>query len=281
MKTLQSTLKVCFALLFFTTLIVSCSEDNEPNEVENTNLETTEIEASAEVDVIEGALEDLVIEVYENQENSETGRLAQPPQLPDCVTITLIAQQNFREVTIDFGSEGCVVRGHDLMGKIILSWTRDPEAQERLITYELEDFFIDAKAVIGSKTILKELSNDNGNPQFTHTVDLTVIWPSGLQASREGVKIREWVEGFGSGIFSDNVFEVTGNWTSTFVNGNTHTYEVLDPLRREVICTYFVSGTIDVQRTNFGGTLNFGEGDCDNKATFTFNNGTEIEITLN
>ena len=53
------------------------------------------------------------------------------------------------------------------------------------------------------------------------------------------LKIREWVEGFGSGIFSDNVFEVSGDWTTTFVNGNTHSYEVITPLRREVICHLF------------------------------------------
>ncbi len=102
-----------------------------------------------------------------------------------------------------------------------------------------------------------------------------------MQASREGTRIREWVEGFGSGVYSDNVFEITGDWTATFVNGNTHTYEVMMPLRREVICDYFVSGTFDVQRTNFGGLFDFGEGECDNQATFTFNNGQEIEITLN
>ncbi len=125
------------------------------------------------------------------------------------------------------------------------------------------------------------MSNDNGNPQFTHTLDLTVIWPNGAQASREGLRVREWVEGFGSGVFSDNVFEVTGNWTTTFVNGNEHTYTVVTPLRREVICLYFVSGSVDVQRTNFGGTFDYGEGDCDNAATFTFNNGTEVDVTLN
>ncbi|NNC44857.1 MAG: hypothetical protein HKN99_03145, partial [Winogradskyella sp.] len=81
--------------------------------------------------------------------------------------------------------------------------------------------------------------------------------------------------------FSDNVFEISGNWTTTFVNGNTHTYEVLTPLRREVICTYFVSGSIDIQRTNFGGVFDYGEGECDNQATFTFNNGNVINITLN
>ena len=28
------------------------------------------------------------------------------------------------------------------------------------------------------------------------------------------------------------------------------------------------------KRTNFGGTFDYGNGDCDNQATFTFNNGT-------
>jgi len=56
---------------------------------------------------------------------------------------------------------------------------------------------------------------------------------------------------------------------------------VLTPLRREVICAYFVSGTFDVQRTNFGGVFDFGDGSCDNQATFTFNNGTVIPVVLN
>ncbi|MCB0399204.1 MAG: hypothetical protein KDD26_06185, partial [Winogradskyella sp.] len=90
-----------------------------------------------------------------------------------------------------------------------------------MINYNLVDFYFDAKNVIASRSILKELSNENGNPQFTHNLSITVIWPNGVQASREGTRIREWVEGFGSGVFSDNVFEITGNWTATFVNGNT------------------------------------------------------------
>ena len=145
----------------------------------------------------------------------------------------------------------------------------------------ISSIYFDNKNLIGSRSILKELSNENGHPQFTHNLEITVIWPNGAQASREGTKSREWVEGFGSGIFSDNVFEITGNWTATFVNGNAHTNEVLVPLRREVICAYFVSGSLNVQRTNFGGVFDYGDGDCDNQATFTYNNGQEIDITLN
>jgi hypothetical protein len=232
-------------------------------------------------------MDDIAIQVYEDQESIENGantdgdldRTAN--MFPDCVTITVVIEAMSREITIDFGTEGCVVNGNTIKGKMILSYTRNPEAQQITISKTFEEFYFNNKNIVGGNTIVKVLSNENGNPQFTRTTDITVIWPNGAQASRNGVKVREWVEGFGSGVWSDNVFEVTGNWTTTFVNGNTHSYEVVIPLRREVICYYFVSGSIDVQRTNFSGVFDYGEGDCDNQATFTFDNGTVIDITLN
>lgn len=259
----------------------SCSDDNDDSSQSQNQIEDTlEVQRSAEIDQVDNILGDLIIDAYEEQEMDDD-RSAYVAAIPDCVTITVVAQQGYREVTLDFGTEGCLVQGHILKGQIIFDYTRDPEAQQIAINYNLVDFYFDAKNVIGSRSILKELSNDNGNPQFTHNLSVTVIWPNGVQASREGTRIREWVEGFGSGIFSDNVFEITGDWTATFVNGNTHTYEVLEPLRREVICAYFVSGSFDVQRTNFGGVFDFGDGECDNMASFTFNNGQEIDVVLN
>ena len=261
--------------LFFT----SCTDDGS-SENENQLGDISEVQKSAEMDQIDNVLADLIIEAYEAQETTTADRPVYSRDVPECVTLTVVAQQNYRQVTLDFGIEGCIVNGHLLRGQIIFDYTRNPDAQQILINYNLVDFYVDAKSVMGSRSILKELSNENGNPQFTHDLDVTVIWPNGAQASREGTSIREWVEGFGSGTFSDNVFEITGNWTATFVNGNTHSYEILTPLRREVICIYFVSGSFNVQRTNFGGVFDYGDGECDNQATFTFNNDTEIPITL-
>ncbi|WP_460217935.1 hypothetical protein [Psychroserpens sp. MEBiC05023] len=273
--------KFMFALVVLGLTFTSCNDEDTTSSQEEDNLEISEVAMSSEVDTAASVIGDIIIDAYEGVESDALNRTTgESSGLPDCVTITIVAQQGFREVTVDFGTEGCVVHGHILKGQIIFSYTRDPEAQQILISYSLVEFFFDAKNIIGSKTLLKQLSNENGNPQFTHTLDFTVIWPNGAQASREGLKIKEWVEGFGSGVWSDNVFEVTGNWTTTFVNGNSHSYEVLTPLRREVICFYFVSGSVDVQRTNFGGTFDYGNGDCDNLATFTTNNGNVIDVTL-
>jgi len=279
MKHLKFTSRFCIALFTIGFLLNSCSDTEDTSVIDNTSEDTLDLALVAEVDAASASTEDMVIQVFESDEAGVTGRNA-TPSLPDCVTITAVAQQGFREVTIDFGTEGCLVRGHILKGQIVFTYERNLEAQQTLITYDLIDFYFDNKNVLGNKTILRERQNDNGNPQFTHTLDITVIWPNGDQASRTGTKVREWTEGVANGIFSDNVYEVTGNWNTTFVNGNSHTHEVTVPLRREVICTYFVSGTIDVQRTNFGGTFDYGTGECDNEATFTFNNGEEITIVL-
>jgi len=273
--------KGVFSLVVLGLLFTSCSESEDISESANQVEDTFEVKRSAEIDQVDNILGDLVIDAYEGQEVSEDGRGTYNGDIPECVTITVVAQQGYRQVTLDFGTDGCVINGHILKGQIIFDYTRDPEAQQISINYNLVDFYFDNKNLIGSRSILKELSNENGNPQFTHNLEITVIWPNGAQASREGTKSREWVEGFGSGIFSDNVFEITGNWTATFVNGNAHTNEVLVPLRREVICAYFVSGSLNIQRTNFGGVFDYGDGDCDNQATFTYNNGQEIDITLN
>lgn len=284
MKNLNVTKQMLMVSLGLALVFTSCSE-NEPIENLEQDLNSTEVALSAEMDVALETMDDIAIDAYEAQEadESSTSRTTNGNgffTLPDCVTITVVAQQNFRELTIDFGTEGCEVRNNILKGKIILSYTRDPEAREILISKTLEDFYFNDKSIVGNKTILRERSNNNGNPQYTKTLDVTVEWPNGDEASRTGTKIREWVEGHGSGVWSDNVFEVTGNWASNFRNGNTHSYEVTTPLRREMVCRFFVSGSVDVQRTNFSGVFDYGDGECDNQATFTFEDGTVRNITL-
>lgn len=276
----QQTVKWMLVLVVFGLTFTNCSNE-ETDKMTSEEQDTTELTKSSEIDEAEVFLGDLIIESYEYQEAEVSARLPQQRSIPDCVNITMVMDKGYRQVTMDFGSEGCMVRDHLLKGQIVFTYERNPEAQQVSISYELVDFYLDAKNILGNETIMKQRSNQNGNPQFTHTLDLTLIWPNGAQASRKGEKVREWIEGFGSGLWSDNVFEVTGKWNTTFANGNRYTYDVVIPLRREVICYYFVSGSVAVQRANFGGVFDYGDGNCNNQATFTFNNGKVVDITLN
>ncbi|MCX7547986.1 hypothetical protein OS188_08470 [Xanthomarina sp. F1114] len=281
MKTLKFNTKVLLTLTFAGFFISSCSE-NEPVAPVAQDQEVNEIVQSSQMDQISASLENFIIEVYEDQESAEArGGISSRTSFPECVTLTLVMEQNFRELTIDFDEGGCDIHGHLYRGQIVLTYQRNPQAQQVTLDYVLNDYYFDDIQVLGSNSILKELSNANGNPQFTHNVDLTVIWPNGIQASREGQIVNEWIEGFDTGVFTDNVFEYTGYWNATFANGGTHNYEVILPLRKEASCYHFVRGSIDADLQLFDGVLDYGDGACDNLATFTFANGTLINIVLN
>ena len=80
---------------------------------------------------------------------------------------------------------------------------------------------------------------------------------------------RRWI------LTSSSAFNHTIADRTFYFQNMFHPYHVSD------YTVAFVSGAVDVQRTNFGGIFDYGEGDCDNQATFTFNNGETVEITLN
>ena len=76
------------------------------------------------------------------------------------------------------------------------------------------------------------------------------------------------------------MFLITGDWTSTFKDGTVFSSKITQALRREMSCRFAVSGTIEIDRGDTVGLLNFGDGTCDNLAIFTDSEGEETEITL-
>ena len=207
MKTLKKLTKDVLVLVVLALIINACSE-NDTTDVDSQGQDVSEVTKAAEMNEISAALEDFIIETYENQEDAESrGTPDSFSRMPDCVTLTLVAQLGFRQLTVDFGIDGCMIRGHMYRGQVVISWERNPQLQQVTLGYVLNDFYFDNKNVVGSNSILRERSNGNGNPQFTHTVDITVIWPNGTEARRDGQIVREWIEGFGSGELNNNAFK--------------------------------------------------------------------------
>jgi len=201
--------------------------------------------------------------------------------LASCVSITHTLSGMTKTVVIDFGTSCTLNNGDVVSGIITIVYTKDTAAMSKDIVGTFTNFVYNNKSIVGGKSIHRVRYNSSGNPQSTIIRDFTVTWPNGDTASRQGTKVREWIAGVFSGVWSDNVYLITGNWTNTFKNGNVHTGTVLTPLRRELVCAFFVSGTVDIVRTNYSGVLDFGSGACDNQAVFTSSNGTVHNITLN
>ncbi len=268
------------ALLLIGLVFTSCSNDEaviEDNVSSEIDLKAAESEA--EIDKISDETSAIIEEAYLIEEFPETKSLSTDRYLPDCVTITIVLVQNMKTVTIDFG-DGCELRnGNVVSGKIILQYEKDPGASV-MKSFEFDGFTFNDKAVAGGGSILREKENENGNPQSTKTFDVTVTWPDGASANKNGTKVREMIEGQETSAWGDNVFLITGNWMFTRRNGTVLSAEIIEALRRELACKFIVSGIVELNKNENNAVLNYGDGSCDDLATVSINGGEEREIHL-
>ncbi len=265
-------------LIFFSLILIGCDKD-ETEDLSPTSSDSEATSLNAKVDTASEVISDTFLQAYENEENLLKG--PKHLHLPDCVTLGVEVTDTSKVVQVDFGSEGCEVRGgHIVKGKVVLSYLKDTDTKTVVINYSFEDFFIDDMQFLGSKTVTRTKENDNGNPQYTMELNLTIAFADGGQATRIGSKTREWIEGAFNGNWGDNVFLITGEWETNFKNGDIHSAKITSPLRREASCRFLVSGIIEISKTNYNGTLDYGDGNCDNIATFTNDSGDQVEIKL-
>ncbi|MEM8847655.1 MAG: hypothetical protein AAGD17_11190 [Bacteroidota bacterium] len=273
-----------FALALSFLVLTSCTEETEEPIVEASNDElitVAELQFSDETEMISEEVSTIAEDVYTADEISLTAKSDYTSDyLPDCVTITTVVTDTTREKTIDFG-EGCELpNGNVLSGIINLSYSKDMEAASKAIALSLENFTFNGVSVEGSADVLRVRSNENGNPQGTVNATFEATWPNGDSASFTGTRTREWIEGFGTGFWGDNVFLITGKRTYIGRLGNVYMKEVISPLRRELACRFIVSGVLEISRNDNTASLDFGDGSCDSKGVLTQPDGTETEVFL-
>lgn len=266
---------------FFVSAIVFVSCNNDTVDVSEP-ISADEAIALAEVDdvsdEINNIIDDFFVENEDGVKSSDTE--SKTEDLLPCVTKTIELINTTKTITLDFG-EGCELpNGNVLRGKIIMSYATDSDVHSLTITHTYENFYFNDISIEGGNTIIRVRENDNGNPQSTITFNTTLNWPDGVFASREGTKTREWIEGYDTRTFGDNVFLITGNWKATFKDGTELSANVLEPLTREMACRFIISGVLEMQKGDSAGVLDFGDGSCDNVATFTNQADEEFEITL-
>ena len=270
------------ALLF----IVSCDEDSSSDPVEEQlaqeeSFETADLQASDEAELISEEVLNIGEDVYAADEISSTSKGSYDSDfLPDCVTITTVITSTTKEKTIDFG-DGCELpNGNLLSGIIYLSYEKDMELAQKTLSMTLENFTFNGVSVEGGASVLRMRSNDNGNPQSDAVAEFSAEWPGGSTASFTANRTREWIEGYGTGFWGDNVFLITGKGTFVGPAGNVFVKEVIEPLRRELACRFIVSGVLEISRNELTASLDFGDGSCDALGILTYPNGDSEEIFL-
>lgn len=283
MKILSSNrIAICLIALFTVAALFSCKKENSSLDSVSEEDAIIYSEESMEAEASYDDIQDISIIAAEEEGNvSTTGRVypfvALRFRIGQCADITVSPNDSTypKTVTIDFGN-GC--RGLDgkfRKGAIILHFTGPIRTPGSVVTITLRDFYLNRAHIEGTK-IISNLST-NGSVKYTVQVaDGKVTYSNGRGYKYNSLKYVSQVEGGLTNDVEDDVFHIEGRSTTQFKNNHTITLNTETPLVKKTSCRWINDGKLKININNKVLFLDYGapdNGDCDNKALLTWNNG--------
>lgn len=293
MKTLSMNLtKLTAFIAAFTFVIILNSCQKESSQVASETAATEEEAAtysdeSTQTEASFDDVEDVSMTAAEEEVGSPTGR-GIPTfdelrlRIGSCATITVSPNDSTypKTVTIDFGS-GCVCAdGKFRSGAVIVFLTGPIRRPGSVMTITLRDFYLNRKHIEGTKTV-SNLS-ENSNIKFTvEVVGGKVTFPSGRGYTYNGLKYVKQIEGGQTRIVRDDVYSIETRSKTEFNNGITVNLNTESPLIKKVACPWISDGLLKIKINSRVLFLNYGapnNGDCDDKAMLTWDNGNKHRL---
>lgn len=274
--------KFLFLILFafgLAILINGCQKSD--NESDN-DLQTSQDDTRAEFlwDDVQ-TTGDEAAELLVTQFKNSDGILS---KLEPCATVTIDTTVDPKKMTIDFGTEDCLCNdGNYRRGKILISFTGRYHQPGAVIITTFDNYFINYNQMLGTQTFTNHGKNENNHTWHSTEIDGTIIFSEqfgGGTLTWTSQNTREWIEGENTPRFrGDDVFLILGSSQGLRPNGNTFSKTITSALRREIGCRHFVSGTVElIHEGKPTRILDYGEGACDNLATFTINGVTRTIV---
>nr|WP_321454178.1 hypothetical protein [uncultured Carboxylicivirga sp.] len=177
-----------------------------------------------------------------------------------------------KTIILDYGESTVLNNGRVISGiiQIVISAPRTESGATRTITFD--NFMVDSIAIDGE--IIKTFELNNYTIHITR--NLTITLPDGTVITIESERTKLWIEGMDTPlIHEDDVFEITGYSNIIDSDGDEFKKEISIPLIKTGTCRYIVSGEVTLsQNTIVFAVINYGDGTCDNIATYTTAEGT-------
>ena len=278
MKTKFYIMTVCLAAFS----LFSCQKDSSQVEQAGLNAAEDDVASDAVYDDVYNTADNATIILDALAKGGEAKGVVVVSDSCPTVTISTIEPGVWpKTVTIDFG-EGCTgLWDNTRSGKIIIEVTgpRLEEGSKRTITFE--NYYFNGIKVEGTKVVENMGYNDNQNMVFSVTLTggkLTL--PGGKTVERSYTHQREWIGGLLTRNIWDDECLVTGTASGVTIEGIVYNNTITTALYWKRVCNFIVSGVVKIERADRPAIeVNYGEGECDNKAVVTVN-GESKEIQL-
>ena len=263
MKLKLSTL-IAGLLIGLAVMLHSCKKDKEE---ETNNNQTEAAELSVANNIAETMYDDVFnVVLLDGQANNVAGRGN------SCATVTLNNSDPDtypKIMTLDFGS-GCTgFDGLTRKGKIIATLSGRIRTAGTSITISFDNYSVNDFKLEGEFSITNN-SGNNGLSFTTQTTNGKLTYPGGtLFYTHSGNHTLTQTAGAGTPSFLDDIFSLTGSGNTTSSLGNSLTVNITTALVKKATCANVVSGIEQFTYNNINGTLDFGDGSCDNQALLT------------
>lgn len=201
------------------------------------------------------------------------------PNFPDCAEVTVEGETFPKTVTVVYGEDCISRRGITKTGTMIITISDTITNPGAIYTLEYVDMVIGGKSVEKTATFTNEGMNDAGNWVMSSESETSITKNDTLVITRSFSQSKEWLAGFDTRYFSDDIFMKTGGGTIS-VNGVVKfEREIIEPLLIDRACRFILSGVIEITRNDESMIIDFGDGECDNIAVVT-KDGESEEIEL-
>ena len=200
--------------------------------------------------------------------------------LSTCATVTHDSISTPRVVTIDFGTVNCLCLDNRYRrGKIIVTYTGAYRDSGMTHTISFDNYYVNDYHIEGTKTVTNKGTNASGNVWFDIDVNGTITATTGQVLTWTSSRVREWISGYNTQIWSDDVYEINGSIQTVLTNGETVNWTINNPLTKANNCLWISEGTGVLNINGLEVGVDYGNTTCDNKANVTVN-GQTYEVTL-
>jgi hypothetical protein len=246
------------------TVITSCKKDKKEESIDTIDY----LDNSA----MENAFAQMLSDVDEAVETSEGLKKTSS----GCPTITVDSSQGWpRSLTIDFGTSCTAPNGVVRTGKIVAWFTGRYKAQGTVITIRPYNYSVNGNAVQGVKRVTNSGLNQAGNLTWNVQVDSGLVtFTDGTTRTWTSTRTREMLAGQSTWTPMDDEYSVTGGGSGITRSGKNYTVTITNPVEWGYTCRWPRQGTIQITVDDAAGTIDFGNGNCDNAATVTTPRGT-------
>lgn len=273
--------------LLVSVVVLSCQKNDKPP-ASSTPTQTETLLMNATNDVIQAG----------SLESQDVSDIVDSDSVSSCRTVTYEPAANVypHKKIIDYGS-GCTgLDGVTRKGKKIITFYANPDSASAGTMFSkttFENYYVDTVQMTGTLQSYVQAAAHPGPLIIKNVANKGLLGSNGDSKTFTATTYFKLIEGANTATRMDDVFQITGTAQGNeTLDGATaiqwkSTIDQLNPVIKPADCGWRTKGSVDVSLhivtgggADFTEVLNYGNGDCDNKATLSINGGTPQDITL-